>query len=541
MNQLRLSTAACRYRALGRLNPVTLTWLRVLALACGLFLNGAAQTTEPTPVSRLAMAPLFTPGMVLQHGQPLPVWGWSSPGDYVTVQFAGRSWSALAAADGRWQVQLDPQDISNIGRTMTVSTGTHSVALGDVLVGDVWLCSGQSNMAMRLPKAEGGAAAVAGADDPELRLFSTSDAMPSPMPTTPRVRTFAPRKEPYLWRRANPESAADMSAVGWFFAQEIRRTRKIPLGLILASRGGTIAEAWVSREALLRDPHFAAYVAVCDEWRQKRNLPQDSPNTPPDRNTGVNAWASGCYDNFIAAIHPYGLRGVLWYQGESNGNTIHGRACGADYQRLVTTLIDSWRGHWAQERLPFLIVQLANYKAAPASAAETASCGWAEVREAQAAVAKAIPDVGLAVTIDIGDPNDIHPRNKAEVGRRLALVAQAQVYVEAVTSSGPTYRSMRIEGSSIILSFDHTEGGLVAKNGTLPGFTMAGKDRRWEWTEAQIVGSEVVLTSTKVAEPVAARYAWSIGPMATLYNGAGLPAGPFRTDTWNPTPPSRTP
>lgn len=526
--------------------------LIALLFVVGSFALVAAAETEAT----LQTAPLFTSGMVLQEGIPVPVWGWAAAGETVTVRFAGQTCTAQTGSDGSWQVRLAPLATSDEGRPLVVSTSKTSTTYDDVLVGEVWLLSGQSNMSLRLPQSNGGPAAAAAANDPALRLFSTDDALPGPMPATPRTRSFSPRSKPYLWRRADPDSAADMSAIGWYFAQELRRELKKPVGLILASRGGSICEAWLRREALLKDPHFATHVAKTDAWMAEFPAVQQrfsealaawkkacseakaagkpepaKPNEEPA--LGTISYASGCYNNFIAAIHPYAVRGVLWYQGEGNADYSGGReslSCGMDYQRILTALITDWRQLWGQEHLPFYIVGLASWWQPQANPPE--KNGWAEVREAQARTAATVPDSGMVVTIDLGDVKDIHPRNKAEVGRRLALVARAKTYGQQVACFGPTYRAMQIEGSAIRLTFDHAEGGLVAKDGKLPSFAVAGADRKWTWAEARIDGDSVIVTSPKIASPVAARYAWDMGPVASLFNSNGLPAVPFRTDDW---------
>ena len=525
----------------------------LIVLIAGTLLTASAAE----PQAPLQTAPLFTSGMVLQEGIPVPVWGWAAVGEKVTVRFAGQTCSAQANNDGRWQVRLAPLTTSAEGRQLVVATPTATTTFEDVLVGEVWLCSGQSNMAMRLKLSDGGPAAVAAAGDAQLRLFSTDDTLPSPMPDAPRTRSFAPRAKPYTWRRADPESAAEMSAVGWYFAQELRRELKKPVGLILASRGGTVCEAWVRREALLQDPACAPYVAKTDAWMDEypsalsrftsaqnvwkqavaeaKNKGESEPAKPrQEQALNTISYASGCYNNFIAAIHPYALRGVLWYQGEGNGgarNNPDGLSSGVDYQRILTLLINDWRQLWGQEHLAFHIVQLASWGSAQAQ--PPASNGWAEVREAQATVAVTVPDSGLAVTIDIGDVKDIHPRNKAEVGRRLALVARARTYGQAVPCEGPRFTGMQVQDGSLRLRFDHRDGGLVLTSSQQPAFAVAGADHRWRWASARIDGDAVVLSSPEVTAPVAARYAWEMGPAATLFNGLGLPASPFRSDDWN--------
>ena len=524
-------------------------------IGCAMVLITAfVHAAETTAASGLTVAPLFTDRMILQEGMPVPVWGWTTPGSIVTVRFATQSVTGTAGADGRWEVRLAPLATAAEGRPLTIGDGQTTTTFQDVLVGEVWLCSGQSNMAMRLPLAEGGPEAVKQAGDDRLRLFSTDDALPWPMPAEPRIRTFAPRGKPYAWRHADPESAADMSAVGWFFAQELRREMKKPVGLILASRGGTLGESWISRQAMRADPMLAPMSDLTDRWladgpaaQQRQQVAmagwkaaaeaakaagKPEPAQPKwEPALGTINYASGCYNNYIAAIHPFAIRGVLWYQGEGNGwCDIKEVSMGSNYARVLTTLISDWRQRWGQEHLAFLIVQLANFTPPPTVPPE--NDGWAAVRAAQAAVAGTIPDCGVAVINDIGDAQNIHPSRKAQVGQRLALIARAKFYGQDVVCSGPVYVGMSVSGSSMRLRFEQAHGGLVAASGGLTGFAVAGADRRWTWAEAHIDGEAVVLNCPGVAAPVAVRYAWSMGGVGNLFNGAGLPASPFRSDDW---------
>ena len=522
----------------------------ITAMASSSASHAAETATEPT----LTVAPLFTDRMILQEGMPVPVWGWTTPGHSVTVSFAEQTVTVTAEADGHWEARLQPLVTAAEGRTLTVSDGPTTTIFHDVLVGEVWLCSGQSNMAMRLPLAVGGQEAVKQAGDSSLRLFSTDDTLPWPMPTEPRVRTFAPRAKPYAWQHANPESAADMSAVAWFFAQELRRELKKPVGLILASRGGTLGESWISRQALRAHPKLVAMADLTDRWHEdapearkrmqaaqaawtaaaKVAKAEGKPEPAKPKNEaalGTTSYASGCYNNYIAAIHPFAMRGVIWYQGEGNGDHhIKEVSSGANYERVLTTLITDWRQRWNQEHLHFLIVQLANYHLPPTAPRERD--GWSEVRAVQALVADTLPDCGLAVINDLGDAKDIHPTRKAQVGERLSLAARAKVYGQKVVFSGPVLKDMTVSGSTVRLRFDQVHGGLVASSEGLTGFAIAGSDRRWAWADAHIDNDTVILTSTTVANPVAVRYAWAIGSVASLFNGAGLPASPFRTDDW---------
>jgi len=345
------------------------------------------------------------------------------------------------------------------------------------------------------------------------------------------------------WTLCSPQSVGDFSAVGYFFGREIHKALGVPVGLIHSSWGGTPAEAWTSLPYLEGDPD---YQPIIERW--KLNL-ANYPKAIKDYEAKLAEWQSAAekakaegkpappapwkpagpeypgrpavlYNGMIAPLIPYAIQGVIWYQGEANA----GRAY--QYRRLFPTMIRNWRKAWGQGNFPFLFVQLANYE--PGNLNEE----WAELREAQL-MALQLPSTGMAVAIDIGNPKDIHPRNKQEVGRRLALTALAKVYGKNIEYSGPMYRGMSIEGGAIRLRFDHVDGGLLAMGGgPLKGFTIAGEDRKFVPAEAVIEGETVVVRSPEVAHPVAVRYAWAINPTCNLYNKAGLPASPFRTDDW---------
>ncbi|HOX08297.1 MAG TPA: sialate O-acetylesterase [Planctomycetota bacterium] len=646
----------------------------------------------------LKLASLFSEHMVLQQGVAVPVWGWASPGEEVTVTFtpgagsgdAKQSISAKAGADGRWQAALKPLKASSAPGRLAVRAegGGGECAVGDVLVGEVWLASGQSNMQWRVRDSVDGAAEVAAANYPLIRLFSVPNLVNEPPPVDVRA----------AWAVCSPESAAEFSAVAYFFGRELQRDFKVPIGLINSSWGGTRVETWTRREVLEADESFGAELAEYekalraipraerlaamaeqqadpDGWLRK-HVPADPGNqgagrgwaraefddsawpemelpaiwqargvrgngvvwfrlaleVPADwagrdlalgigacdkhditywngEQVGATGWetrdawttsrkyrvpgklvragrnvlavrvysyrngggitgpsadmkvapAAGAgagkplllvgnwryqvehdfgvvndasispwlvpncnsphalWDNMMLPLVPYALAGFIWYQGESNASNA------ADYRRRFPAMIRDWRRAWGGKPRPFLFVQLANY----------VSVGtWAGLREAQT-MALAEPATGMAVAIDIGDPEDIHPRNKQEVGRRLALAAEHVAYGKELVYSGPLYRSHNVEGAAIRVKFDHVGGGLKAKGGeSLKGFTLAGADRKFAAAEARIDGSDVVVSVQGVTKPAAVRYAWTDNPTCNLYNKEGLPASPFRTDAW---------
>ena len=621
--------------------------------------------------------------MVLQQGVKVRIWGEANAGENVTVTFDKKAVSAVADAQGRWQVWIGPLKASGPSE-LTVN----GLTIRNVLVGDVWLCSGQSNMEWPLINTIGGAETVAQANHPEIRLFSVEHQTSATPLTDVQGR----------WVVTTPEEAANFSAVGYFFGRELYQHLKIPIGLINSSWGGTPAEAWTTHDALLSSPELKpildryqsslnvlpqtkeGYARALAQWEEK-NLYLDAGNkgealgyadsaastagwskmdlpkqletagllidgavwfrkevelpaswsgkdlvlklTPVDdhdvtyfngtrigaigretpnsymvprkyvvpaalvkagRNViavrvfdsggeggfsrggamsiGPNgdaesqaislrgAWdykvelalepkrpdwgtrpeavgvsnqnnPSVLYNAMIAPLVPFAIRGVIWYQGESNA----GRAY--QYRTLFPLMIRSWRSAWGHD-FPFYFVQLANWHA---SKAEPDESDWAELREAQTMTLRE-PQTGMAVTIDIGDENDIHPRNKLDVGRRLAAWALAVTYGEKVIPSGPLFDRFTIEGDKIHIRFKHGAGLKTSDGGPVKGFAIAGEDRRFVWADARIDGDTVIVSSSKVPRPVAVRYGWADNPIANLYNKAGLPTSPFRTDDW---------
>ncbi|RZK62288.1 MAG: sialate O-acetylesterase [Hymenobacter sp.] len=475
-------------------------------LTAGLGSTRAAQATVRLPA-------LVGSHMVLQRGGPVPVWGWAAPGEPVVVSFRGHDYLATPDAAGRWQVALPAMSAG--GPYTLVVKGENTITLDDVLVGDVWLAAGQSNM--ELPLRDRNAPApgayplilnadqeVAAANFPQIRQF-----------TVQKVVAYQPQTENagYGWQVCSPATAGSFSAVGYFFARDLCQRYHVPIGLLSSSWGGTPAEAWVSPETLQQLPDFQAPVAaLATRPARPEPLDKDAQNTP-----------TVLYNGMIAPLQPYALKGIIWYQGESNV----GR--GAQYRTLFPALIRDWRARWGRE-LPFLFVQLANFtKTLPLPGPSA----WAELREAQVA-ALALPRTGMAVAIDLGDPDDIHPANKQDVGHRLALAARQVAYGDKrVLAAGPTFQSMQVSGSQIRLKFSNVGKGLQLKSGTttLASFAVAGADGQFHWAAATLAGrAEVVLTCAAVPAPVAVRYAWADNPVGNLYNRAGLPAAPFRTD-----------
>lgn len=623
------------------------------------------------------LASLFSENMVLQRGISAPVWGWTTPGEKVTVSVAGKTASATADAQGKWMAKLPPLPVGG-PYTLKAAQAAKTVTLNNILVGDVWICSGQSNMEMGIGMVNDAPAEIAAANYPQIRLFTVPHA----------VRLRPVDTVDGTWSVCTPQTISaggwgGFSAVGYFFGRTLHKELNVPIGLIHTSWGGTIAEAWTSGDALKKNmPDFVKAVGEVEalaaaenpgnyekqvaDWYAKNdpgskegsgwqsvgadtvnwktmtlpsgwelaglpafdgvvwfrkevvlpasvagktavlNLgPIDDNDTTwvngtqvgatanyqvdrkynvpanllkPGKNViavrvfdiqaagGINGnpeqmtltptggtpislageWkfnpsadlktttqypvaigndpnrATYLYNGMIAPLIPFGIKGAIWYQGESNASRSE------QYGRLLPTLINDWRDRFGVGAFPFYIVQLANFLPQDT---EPRNDDWPRLREAQYLTTKTLPNTGIANAIDIGDAVDIHPKNKQEVGRRLALNALALTYGKKIEYSGPVYKTMTADGNTIRVSFDHVGGGLMAKGGaSLTGFAIAGDDKKFVWADAKIVGDTVVVSSPKVAKPTAVHYAWSNNPVCNLYNKEGLPALPFRTD-----------
>lgn len=462
--------------------------------------------------------PLFSDHMVLQAGMPVPIWGKADPGEKVTVKVQGRKQSAAAGADGKWMVRL-PKLKAGGPLEMTIS-GRNTITVKDVLVGEVWLGSGQSNMVFTLSKKTYRWAGVideekeiAAANHPQIRMFTAKEA-----------KRYEPQETfEGEWQICNPENAPGFSAVGYYFARQLQKEIRQPVGILSLAYGASTAESWIRRETVAADPQLKPMLdrfdAAVDAYRKNPSAPVENPNprTPRDPVQDQHN-ATVLYNGMIHPAVPYAIRGVIWYQGES---IVGGRDGIRLYPHVMETLVLDWRKLWGME-LPFYAVQLA---------ALQANSNSPTVREVQAAILS-LPKTGLAVTIDIGDPKDVHPHNKAPLGDRLARIALANVYGRKMEYSGPRYDSMKVEGSSVRLTFTHA-AGLMAKGGSLQWFQIAGEDKKFVKAEARIENGTVIVSSPDVSVPVAVRYAWESYPEgANLYNGSDLPAAPFRTDKW---------
>ncbi len=474
---------------------------------------------------------LFCDHAVLQQGMEVPVWGTAREGEKVSVEFNGQNVSTTAK-EGQWMVRL--KNLKAGGPYIMKITGDNSITLNDLLVGEVWLCSGQSNMdrpmgTLHLPKPmiDKYAEEVAAANYPEIRHF-----------LTPRKQADTPQREvSSKWEACSPVTVPKFTAVGYFFGSELQKTLKVPVGLINSARGGTSAQAWTSRETLEKEcapvleahqKRISDYAEALRKYKEKEpdllaqwqkeseaakqaGKPEPIKPIPP---LDPNAIPPSClYNAMIAPLMPYAIRGVIWYQGEAN----KGQA--KLYRSLFPAMISNWRQAWGQGAFPFLFVQIAPFRSMPP-----------ELREAQLLTWKSTPNTSMVVTVDVGDAEDIHPTHKRPVGERLSLAARALAYGEKLEYSGPLFNSMVIQGSQALLSFTHGGSGLMAKEGELKGFVIAGDDKKFVPAKAEIKGENVMVSSEAVLKPVAVRYGWENVPDVNLYNKEGLPASPFRTD-----------
>ena len=500
--------------------------LRFLRFWAGLL----ALLVLPCAQAELRLPALFSDNMVLQQGIAVPVWGWADEGEVITVTFRGQS--AIATAhEGKWFIQLRKLKAGGPD-VLTISTKTRTLRLANVLVGEVWVCSGQSNMEWPLSRSYESQADIAASASPNIRLF-----------TVPKLKASEPVNDvKSSWLECNPQTVPGFSAVGYYFGRELQKARNVPVGLIHTSWGGSPAEVWMSENVLSGNPDYKrdimdrssaelkTYQAALEKFNQETEELKKQGQTQTKKPPGAPYWKpTELYNGMIAPLVPYAIKGAIWYQGESNA----GRA--EQYRTLYPDMIQNWRRDWGQGNFTFLAVQLAPWdrnKKRPLEeiTAKPEESDWAELREAQYLATKTLPKVGMAVITDIGDKDDIHPTKKAPVGARLALAARGIAYGEKVEFSGPIYKSLKVKGNKAILSFDHARSGLEARGGDLTGFAICGADRKFVWAKAEVQGSKVVVSNPSVPEPVAVRYGWSDNPVVNLWNKAGLPASPFRTD-----------
>ena len=513
--------------------------------------------------------------MVLQQGITAPIWGEAAPGEKVTVTLGKQKKTATADEKGKWMVKLDP--LKSGGPFEMTIAGKNMLTLNDIWVGEVWICSGQSNMTWELMPSSDGGKAIAESNDPQLHLFNI-----------PRSTSDKPGRDVNAqWTVAAPTTTPRFSGVAYHFGAELRKTLNVPVGLIHSSRSGSPVESWTPMatmrasddyklliktwdkmianfpafqkayeqkdgKALMRvwgetvsdypaykthyEDKIKAWMAAVEKARAEGKPEPGLPGPPPEPVSPDSMYRPGVlYERMIAPLQPYAIRGVIWYQGESNADQAWA------YRRLFPNLIQSWRTTWRQGDFLFLFVQIANFGDTKPQPVEST---WAELREAQT-LSLSVPNTGMATAVDLGVGGNIHPPNKRDVGLRLALVAKAKVYGKKdIVWSGPTYDTMKIAGGKIRISFKNAKGLIVRGKTSLgvtlegeptpQGFAIAGTDKKWVWASAKLDGETVVVWNDQIQKPVAVRYAWSDNPAINLYNGAGLPAMPFRTDDWEP-------
>jgi len=498
----------------------------IAGLAVALMAAGSSARAE------VKLPAIFGDHMVLQRDQANPVWGWADPGEEVTVKIADQAKTAKAGDDGAWRVKLDPLPAGG-PLEMTVE-GKNTISFKDVLVGEVWICSGQSNMQWPVSAAVDGDLEALAADRPQIRLISV-----------PQVGTQEPQRDfQGAWQVCSPETVGSFSAVGYFFGRQLQETLGVPIGLIDNAWGGSACEAWIPRDRLAAE---GKYKDLLDLWAEReaalpkaqkafeeyqaaankakaegKPAPKAVPN--PDALMRGNARPGNIYNGVLLPTIGYGIRGAIWYQGENNA----GRA--RQYRDMFPLMIQTWRDLWGQGDFPFYWVQLADFMDEKPEPADSA---WAELREAQTMTLR-LPNTGQAVIIDLGEGRDIHPRNKQDVAKRLARWALSRDYGVNVPAQSPTYKAMEKKDGKVVVTFDHVDGGFRPFDVKEPlGFAIAGADRKFVWADAKVTGPNTVeVWSDQVSEPEAVRYGWADNPVCNLYSNVGLPTTPFRTDDW---------
>jgi len=509
-------------------HPFSFSWSCSLhtLLAVGTLVGAA-----PRAAAELLPNRLFSDHAVLQQDAAVPVWGTAAPGENVTVSFQDQTRHTVADKSGEWMVKLDPLREGTTG-TLTMA-GTNTVVASDVLVGEVWLCSGQSNMAWKVARVRNAEAEIAAANDPRIRMFLVETNYQHEPQKACRGK----------WIVCSPQTAGSFSAAAYFFGRELNKELGRPIGLVVSSVGGTTIQTWSSQEALGALPEFPAFKEQAERAKAELAAQSTDLTTSQDRRMRREALVAkknafllgGLFNGMINPLVPYAIRGAIWYQGEANSRRFQER-----YDEFLEALISDWRGRWQMD-FPFAWVQLPEYRDPQKDPGKDED--WAAMRESMRNALR-IPHTGMAVTLGLGQASELHPPDKQEVGRRLALWALNEIYGrKEFPASGPLPAHHEIKDGRIVVTFTHADGGLVAKNGKLEGFAICGEDRKWEWADADIAGNTITASSPKVPNPVALRYAWADNPKFSLYNAMGLPASPFRTDDFpihpSSSPPSR--
>jgi len=454
----------------------------------------------------IVLPDVITDNMVLQQKDKATFWGKAAPGKTISItpSWNNKIYTANIDKDGNWKIAIKTP----------VAGGPYQISLNDgellvlknVMIGEVWLCSGQSNMEMPLAswgKIKDYEKEIANANYPNIRILKVKKTINSQPQQDFVSNTMG-------WQECSPTTISDFSAAAYFFARRVIKDKQVAIGLIDATWGGTVIESWTSAEAISKVEVFKDTVAKIQ--RTPASMKLTNPNKP-------TLLFNGMINPFLSVA----IKGVLWYQGESNNSRAY------QYRELFPVMINDWRTKFKRPQLPFLYVQLANFQAVSQTPVDAT---WAELREAQAMALK-LPHTGMAVAIDIGETADIHPKNKQDVGNRLALLALKKVYKKDIIAEGPVYKESKVKNDQIVLSFQPSGSVLKTCDGKeLRGFAIAGEDKKFYWAKAEIHGNSVVVSSNEVKNPVAVRYAWANNPICNLANEAGLPASPFRTDQW---------
>ncbi len=496
--------------------------------------------------AELKLAALFSDGMVLQRDQKVAVWGWADPGAEVTVSFSGKDKTVKADASGAFMVRLGKMKASARPRSLKVVSGAESAKVKNVLIGEVWLCSGQSNMQMAVNRADDFDKEQAAANHPLIRMFLTDL----------KANTELQKDCTGSWKVCTPGNVGAFSATAYFFGREIQQDLDVPVGLIRSCWGGTRVESWSPMASMEQYPPVVEYKAAedakaakfdaaaeearyskaLDAWKVKvKTAKADGKKQPRRPKKKIHPhqsqnYPANLYNAMINPLVPYGMRGAIWYQGEANTKSIEQSIL---YRDLLENMVVQWRKDWDDD-FPFYAVQLVNFKAPQQKPVEDS--GWAFIRESFLKFHKEVPNAGIAITIDVGMEKNIHPTNKQAVGYRLAQQALAKTYKKDVVAGGPIYKSMEKDGNKIIITFDDIGSGLVEQGGDpLKTFAIAGADKQFVFARTAIVGDTVVVSSSEISDPVAVRYAWANNPVGcNLSNKEGFPASPFRTDDWPP-------
>lgn len=516
----------------------------------------------PLLQAKLSTAKIFSNHMVLQRDLASPVWGWDTPGAEVTVSFAGQVQKAAANKKGRWQVKLNPLAANTSAQSMSITNNTgEKITYNDILIGDVWICSGQSNMEWSVKQSHNPQQEIAEANHPQIRIF---DVKGHTIASHPQEQLSIPTS----WQHCNPKSVTNFSAVGYYFGRDLQQQSGVPIGLLGTNWGGTRVEPWTPPVGFRKQPELAElskkvdaqlintpagktawnnYALQAKQWsttvQEAINEGHKVPSPPTSPGPRSHNEPCSIYNAMVHPIVGFGVRGAIWYQGESNsGEGIH-------YLPKLKALVQGWREIWQQPSdfpFYFYVVKLAQFHGHNTN--PEGGDGFARIRVAQDRIQE-LPHTGVASAIDIGNARDIHPKNKQDVGKRLARWALRDVYGKKdLTVAGPTFKEMNVVGNTVTISYDHVGRGLmIAKkkdpfqallatpDAKLASFAISGANQKWYWAEAHIEGNTVKLSSVAVAKPIAVRYAYRGNPTnANLYNKDGLPAIPFRTDNKNP-------